>query len=129
MIRQLAFCQPCGLPFAGSQNKLYVIDLKSFAVSTDRPLPSPIVGAKVSNIALWASLGVEVRLRFRTRYCFADSFRSVLQLLSKLATALLIVRDHPIAIGVTNKQFVDGGFRRIEFVVVAPKERVYLKLQ
>ena len=41
---------------------MYVIDLKSFAVSTDRPLPSPIVGAKVSNIALWASLGVKVRL-------------------------------------------------------------------
>ena len=118
--------------FSGSQGKLYVIDLKSFsafAASTGRPVYSPIVGAEVSNIALWASLGVEVRLRFMTRYGFADSFRSCLQLQSKLAAALLLVRDYPIAFGIANDQFVGGGFRRIEFLIVAPKERVYLQLQ
>ncbi|HVR23920.1 MAG TPA: hypothetical protein VMU26_11420 [Candidatus Polarisedimenticolia bacterium] len=83
----------------------------------------------MSNIALWASLGVEVRLRFGTRYCFADSFRSGLQLLSKLATALLVGRDDPIAMGIANDQLVGSGFRRTEFLIVAPKERVYLQLQ
>ena len=49
-------------------------------------------------IALWASLGVKVRVRFRTRYRFANSFRSRLQLPNKVAASPLVVRDDPIAI-------------------------------
>jgi hypothetical protein len=83
----------------------------------------------MANVALWAPLGVKICLRFRTRHRLPDGIRSRLKLLSQLADVLLVVRDKPITIRVTNDQFVDGSFRRIELLIVAPKERIYLQLQ
>jgi hypothetical protein len=82
----------------------------------------------MANIALWAPLRVKVRLRFRTRHCFADGICSGLKLLSQLAAILVVVRDKSITIRVANHQLVDGSLRRIEFIIVAPKERIYLQL-